>query len=311
MAATDRLLKLVGLLQDTPGLDARALAGKYGFSLRTVQRDLEALVQHGFPVRFDHGYRLAAPALLAPVQFTAEEALAVRLGLEGQAEPAARSAAAKVAALTDLAALPAPDPPGPQLPLALRPPADPAAERRLDALHQAVAGRRVARLTEASAGRAARELVVHPYRLVFGRGHWWVVGYAPARGRLITMAVARIRAVALGARRFRERPGTRPDRFLARLGPRPAPHFAATLRLAPGAAPLGGALPPRWLARLEPTADGSARLTLGAPHPEQLVLWIFALGDAAEVLEPAALRAELARRGAALARRHGATAAGC
>jgi len=57
-------------------------------------------------------------------------------------------------------------------------------------------------------------------------------------------------------------------------------------------------------ARLEVEPDGSARLALATPHPEQLVTWIIVLGDGAEVLEPPALRTELARRGRALVQRY-------
>lgn len=304
MAPTARLLKLLGILQGGPGLSAQTLAARCGVSLRTIHRDLGALQHLGYPVRFDNGYQLAAPDLMPPTQFTAEEALAARLALAGKSEAAARSAGAKLAALGDLALSPFLAPAGLQLPLDLPSVPDPGETARLADLHRAVAERRVARLTEARGSLPPREIVLEPYRILFARGHWWVLGYAPARRRLIALAADRVRGVALTGRRFREREGVRLERTLARLGSGAAPPFAATLRLAPGAAPLAAALPAHWLKSLASAPDGSARLTLATPHPEQLLAWVLTLGDAAEVLEPQALRAELARRGHSLVQRY-------
>ena len=292
-----RLLTILSLLQEGPRLSAQALADRCGVSLRTAQRDLDALLRLGFPVQFDNGYRLVPPDLLPPIQFTPEEALAARVALTGMDAPAARSAEAKLASAGDPTILPVLPSDGPQLPLDLRPTADAAATARLADLHRAVADRRVARLAEARGRRPLREVVLEPYRVLFARDHWWVLGYAPARRRVIALATDRIRAVTLTRRRFREREGVRLDRFLARFEPDAAMPFTATLRFRPGAAALAGAVPDRWLKSLDVAPDGSARLAVATPHPEQLVAWILALGDAAEVLTPPTLRAELARRG--------------
>jgi predicted DNA-binding transcriptional regulator YafY len=310
MAPTARLLKLLAILQEGPGLSAQTLAGRCGVSLRTIHRDLGVLLRLGYPIRFDAGYRLAAPDLMPPIQFTAEEALAARLALAGKGEPAARSAGAKLAALGDLALSPRPAPAGSQLPLDLPPVPDPGEAGRLADLHRAVVERRVARLVEARGGRPARQVALEAYRILFARGHWWVLGYAPARGRLIALAADRIRDVALTGRKFRQREGVRLERILARLGSGQATTFAATLRLASGAVPLATALPAHWLKGLDNAPDGSARLALATPHPEQLLAWVLALGDAAEVLEPPALRAELVRRGRLLVQRYAQDGAG-
>jgi predicted DNA-binding transcriptional regulator YafY len=271
---------------------------------------LGALLRLGYAIRFDTGYRLAPPDLMPPIQFTAEEALAARLALAGKGEAAARSAGAKLAALADLALSPPPAPAGSQLPLDLPPVPDPAEAGRLADLHRAVAERRVARLVEARGGRAGREVALEPYRILFARGHWWVLGYAPARRRLVALATDRIRGITLTGRKFREREGVRLERMLARLGSGQVTAFAATLRLAPQIAPLAAALPAHWLKDLDTAPDGSARLALATPHPEQLLAWVLALGDAAEVVEPPALRAELARRGRLLVQRYGQAGAG-
>ncbi len=164
MRTAARLLKLLAVLQEGSGLPAQALAARCGVSLRTIHRDLGALLRLGFPLRFDNGYRLAAPELLAPVQFTPEEALAARLALAGGAEPAAKAAEAKLTALGDLVRVPPARAAGPQLPLDLLPVADAAETARLAELHRAVNERLhligpYARCVDCLAGRLHRPLM--------------------------------------------------------------------------------------------------------------------------------------------------------
>ena len=79
MHRSERLIKLLELLHNQAGMDAEALAGACGASTRTLQRDLDDLGAAGFPVYFDHGYRLATPALLPAVTLTVDQALALSL----------------------------------------------------------------------------------------------------------------------------------------------------------------------------------------------------------------------------------------
>ncbi len=305
MQTSARLLKLLALLQEGSGLPAQALAVRCGVSQRTIRRDLSALLRLGYPIRFDGGYQLAAPELLPPVQFSPEEALAARLALADKGEAAAKAAATKLAALPATARVAPASRADPQLPLDLPSVANEAESAWLASLHAAVAERRRVQITEARGRRPARQYALEPYRILFGRGRWWVVGFAPARGRLIALAADRVRAVVLMRRRFREREGVRLGRFLGRLGSNPPPPSTATLRLAPSAVPLAAGLPAAWLKHLTTAPDGSAHLALATPHSEQLLAWVLLLGEGAEVLEPPALRAELARRGRALAQRYG------
>src|SRR5574337_154106 len=78
MPRSERLVRLLTLLHAKAGMEAAALARACGVSERTLQRDLDALTRAGFPIYFDHGYRLAAPALLPPISLTVDEALALR-----------------------------------------------------------------------------------------------------------------------------------------------------------------------------------------------------------------------------------------
>ncbi|MDK8172672.1 YafY family protein [Curtobacterium citreum] len=109
MNRTDRLYALVEELRAAaPALrSARTLAARYGVSVRTVERDLRSLQEAGVPIWAEPGrtggYTLDPRATLPPLGLTAEEALAVAVGLGALAtspfRDAARGAAQKVRAV--------------------------------------------------------------------------------------------------------------------------------------------------------------------------------------------------------------------
>lgn len=78
----DRLLSLLELLRGCPISTATNLAATLEVSIRTVYRDIDALVATGVPVRGEAGvgYILEAGYHLPPLNLTAEEAEALALG---------------------------------------------------------------------------------------------------------------------------------------------------------------------------------------------------------------------------------------
>lgn len=78
----DRLLALLELLRAGPINTAADLAASLEVSIRTVYRDVDALVATGVPVRGEAGvgYMLEAGYHLPPLNLTAEEAEALALG---------------------------------------------------------------------------------------------------------------------------------------------------------------------------------------------------------------------------------------
>ena len=78
----DRLLALLELLRSHPVSTAANLATTLEVSIRTIYRDIDALVATGVPVRGEAGvgYVLEAGYHLPPLNLTAEEAEALALG---------------------------------------------------------------------------------------------------------------------------------------------------------------------------------------------------------------------------------------
>lgn len=83
---SERLLKLLALLQHQQQWTSRDLCGELGVTARTITRDIARLRSLGYPVTtrkgFAGGYALQAGAVLPPIMFDAREAAAVLLALQ-------------------------------------------------------------------------------------------------------------------------------------------------------------------------------------------------------------------------------------
>src|SRR5689334_5857254 len=82
MRRADRLLSMLELMRGQPVTTAGYLAGALEVSIRTVYRDIGALVAAGVPVRGEAGigYVLEPGYYLPPLSLTPEEAEALSLG---------------------------------------------------------------------------------------------------------------------------------------------------------------------------------------------------------------------------------------
>jgi predicted DNA-binding transcriptional regulator YafY len=81
MNRIDRLLGMLTLLQSKKFVPAEKIAEKFHISIRTVYRDVKALVELGIPVSFEaqKGYFVVQGYFLPPVSLTTEEANALLL----------------------------------------------------------------------------------------------------------------------------------------------------------------------------------------------------------------------------------------
>jgi len=98
LATSDRLLKLLALLQSRPRWTGPELADRLEVTTRTIRKDVERIRRLGYPVRAEPGraggYHLGAGAALPPLLLDDGEAVAVTLGLR-------LAAAAAVSGLDD------------------------------------------------------------------------------------------------------------------------------------------------------------------------------------------------------------------
>jgi predicted DNA-binding transcriptional regulator YafY len=287
------------------------LAAQTGVTTRTIRRDLEALQEAGFPL-FDETHdgkkywtlEQKAFKRLDETAFTLAELSALYFSrtlvecLAGTPfERDVRSAFDKLSgALT----------PGmrqflDRMPLVMQAKAEPGAQataprtREVAQLIEAtLQNRRISMRYHSFSSNREKTYLLEPYRLLFGQGGLYVIGYVPEYGALRTFAVDRIAQVSITEDRFEplELPD---DTFAHSLGvnqgtPEPieitfAPKIARYIRERVWH-------PSQEVSDLE---DGSLRLTLNVVNDWALKSWILGFGGLATVLAPSHLCDEIVR----------------
>jgi len=213
---TERVLTLLGLLQQRQVWTGPELADRLGVTPRTVRRDVERLRTLGYPVHASQGvgggYQLGPGQDLPPLLLDDEEAIATAVSLLAGAGGAVAGAAA-LRALTKLDQV---------LPTRLR-----HEVRALSGSVESFAGGRTpvdpeVLMTLARAcrdeveadfdypsGREVRQRRVEPYRLVASDRRWYLLAYDLDRDDWRSFRVDRMTAVS--ARTWRFRPRAAPD----------------------------------------------------------------------------------------------------
>ncbi|BCY10557.1 YafY family protein [Actinoplanes sp. L3-i22] len=259
---TARVLTLLELLQSGGVRTLADLSERLGVDARTVRRYVQHLVDLDIPVESVRGryggYRLARGHRLPPLMLGEDEALAVLLGLTGQASTAAETAAAKLRRV---------------LP------------QRLDALRDALAS--TAPGASAPDGAILLPLAVavrdhqpvrldsrtfFPYGVVAHNGRWYVTGLDPSVGEQRTFRLDRISQVRGLPGSFTPPDGFDPvERVLTGFATAPYRH-EIHLRIEATEAQIRRRLPPS-LAVVHGGADGWLEVSMRAESLE----WIPAL----------------------------------
>ena len=317
-----RLISLLLLLQTRGQMTAAELATELEVSERTIHRDIEALSGAGIPVYAARG-RHGGVALVEGYRtrltgMTAEEAEA--LFLSGVPGPAAELGLGTVMAAARLKVLAA-------LPPELRSRASRLVERfHLDVtgwFHTGEEAPLLGTLSEAVWEGTAVDVIydrgdrfverrLHPLGLVLKAGIWYVV--AETDGQVRTYRVARVRSADVTNDHFERPAGFDLAAFWTESTAayeRDAARLEVVVRIDPRAmgalAELAGAQAVREAELIKPhEADpaGWQVLRLRMEWPSEVPARLLALGDSAEVLEPAEVRAQVASLAASLAARY-------
>ena len=287
------------------------LARQTGVTTRTIRRDLDALQEAGFPL-FDEVHdgkkfwtlEQKAFRRLDDTGFTLAELSALYFSrtlvecLSGTPfERDVRSAFEKLsAALT----------PGmrqflDRMPLAIQAKPDPgtqsAAPRTKEVaqlLEATLQQRRVTMRYDSFSSNREKAYVLEPYRLVFGQGSLYVIGFVPEYGAVRTFAVDRIAQVSLMEERFEplELPE---DAFAHSLGVTQGTPEKIQVRFAEKIARYVRERVWHPSQTIADAGDGSIELTLNVVNDWALKSWILGFGGLATVTFPPSLAEEILR----------------
>jgi predicted DNA-binding transcriptional regulator YafY len=305
------MVQLLGLLQAGKGLNVAALAKACGVSRRTIFRDLDVLRQAGVPLLLDEElgvYRIPGTYFLPPTNFTADEALAVmvlcyELGGGNQLPfyEAAQSAALKLES---------------SMPTRMRErlrDATGAVQIRLDApnplagqrsvyqrMLSCVASRRAVRIVyDSFSDNSLMRLRLCPYRLLFSRHSWYVIGRSALHREVRTFNVGRIKMLTELDETFQVPRGFSIERYLGNawhLIPEPGPDQEVAIRFGPLVARNVAEVTWHKTQRTTLRDDGSLDFHVRVSGLREISWWILGYGLQAEVLKPAALRQLIAER---------------
>ena len=306
-----RLLRLIGLLQAGKGFNVDTLAEICEVSRRTIFRDIEALRESGFPLNYNEQrqrYCIGRTVCLPETNFTAEEALSliVLCNELGHSSGMAFFGAARTAALKLESALPS------RLREQVRglvdtvrihsAPSHPLDEHKqvYEQLRDAAAARQSVRIHYKSV--MERETIrtrLDPYRLLFSRRSWYIVGRSSLHRSTRTFHVGRIVDLEPLERRFEIPRGFSIERYLGnawRLIPEPGPDRDVRIRFAKMVAQNVAEVEWHKTQRLKFNEDGTLDFHVTVSGLSEISWWISGYGDQAEVIAPAELRSVVAER---------------
>jgi predicted DNA-binding transcriptional regulator YafY len=310
MDTSQRLLKLLTLLQARPDWTGQELAERLGVTARTVRNDVERLRRLDYPVHASPGvgggYRLGSGTALPPLLLDDDEAVAVAVGLRTAAGGAVTGIEeTSLRALAKLEQV---------LPSRLR--------HRVNALHSAMTtipgeGPTVdpGVLTAIATATRDRERLrfdyrhrdgpdsvrdVEPHRMVCWGRRWYLVAWDAARQQWRTFRVDRMRPRLPTGPRFTPRnvPGGDVTAYVAKNVGQATWHYRAKVLLHAPADAFADGLPPA--VELEPVDERSCIATTGADNPYLLAVYLGMLDVDFDVIDSPELAEQLRK----LARRY-------
>ncbi|ANH38698.1 Bifunctional ligase/repressor BirA [Nocardioides dokdonensis FR1436] len=297
---TERILRLLALLQQRHTWSGSELAERLGATTRTIRRDVDRLRELGYPVNATQGvaggYRLGAGRALPPLLLDDAEAVAVAVSLRLAAGGTVAGASeAALRALTKLDQV---------LPSRLRQrvhgihdsistlPGGPAAETvDADALVEiAGACRDLVRLEFAYADRsgATTQRRVEPYGLVATGRRWYLMAYDLDREDWRTFRLDRLREVRVSTWRFTAREHEDPVTYVHRaVTSAPYPH-QVLVRFHASAEEVRAVYPVAAVT-VEHETDVTSLLRTGGEDLAMVAVYLGLAGYDFEVLEPPGL----------------------
>ena len=298
-ATTERVLRLLALLQRRPTWTASELAAELAVTTRCIRRDVERLRSLGYPVQatagVGGGYQLGAGSRLPPLLLDDQEAIATAVSL--RLASAGTVAGASEAALRALAKLDQVMPPRLRSEVrAVHGATDtllgPGVEIDADLLATlARACRDRVRVRFDYPGRrgAEQQRTVEPVRMVTTGRRWYLMAYDVDRDDWRTFRLDRLQKLIMTTWRFAEREHPDPVDYVQRSVTESPYRHLARVRLHATPEQVRDLVPPQ-VGRVEDDHDGWCVLVAGGDNLDWIAIHLAMLDLELEVLEPAELR---------------------
>ncbi|MHB8902400.1 MAG: helix-turn-helix transcriptional regulator, partial [Thermoguttaceae bacterium] len=285
-------------------------------SRRTIFRDLDVLRQSGVPLIFDENeqrYHVPSDYYLPPTNFTPDEALALIVLCSDLGEHArlpffrpAHSAALKLeSSLPDRLRRQLRGP-GAAIKIRLEPSNQLAEHQTVyDQLVDALARRRCVRIGyRGPLDSEEMSTRVQPYRLLFSRRSWYLIGRSSLHRSVRTFNVGRITRLEVLDQACQVPRGFSLSRYLGNawhLVPEPGPDREVVVRFTRLVAQNVAEVAWHRTQRLEFNDDGTLQFHVTVSGLTEISWWILGYGDQAEVLVPVELRQRIAEKAAKMA----------
>jgi predicted DNA-binding transcriptional regulator YafY len=298
MSTSQRLLRLLSLLQAPRDWTGSELASRLEVSPRTIRNDIERLRDLGYPVHATRGsvggYRLEAGTSMPPLLLEDDEAVAVAIGMrtatsgavEGLGEASLRALAKleqvlpprlrhRVATLGGVTIVANRGVPGSSVSSASAS-VDPIL---LTELARLARERFAVRFDYSDRRATATQRRAEPYRLVNAGRRWYLVAWDLDRADWRTFRVDRIRPGVSPAARFTPRPITDEEaQALVLRGVPPEAHrFVARVTVQAPASEMADRFG-RWMGTITPLDEGSCTAMMGADRVEDLAVYLGLMG---------------------------------
>ena len=162
-------------------------------------------------------------------------------------------------------------------------------------LVQAVLERRIVEMIYFSASHNRKKRYeVHPYRMVYAQGGFYLYAFVPEYGEIRTFATHRIRSLTVGEDRFPRPESVKDDPFGASLGPGQGPPVHVVLKFDRDIAQYVKERQYHSSQKASVQPDGSLRLELDVCDDAWLRSWVLGFGHSVQVLAPPELAESIA-----------------
>ena len=305
MGPSERLLRLLSLLQTPRDWTGMELAERLEVSSRTVRNDIERLRSLGYPVHATRGavggYRLAAGATLPPLLLDDDEAVAVAVGLRTAAggavtgiEETSLRALAKLEQVLPARLRSRVNTLGTYTVLVSHRSGPTVDADVLTVLAGACRDHHTMRFDYDDRRGAASQRRVEPHRLVNAGRRWYLVAWDPDRDDWRTFRVDRIRSHLSAGPRFtpRELSDEAIVALVSRGVPADARQFHARVTVHAPAATVAERIGP-WVGTVEAVDEETCILDTGADSLEIVAVYLGMLGLDFHVISPPELVAHL------------------